>query len=197
MTPLVHLAREQLRAFLAKPFLVLDTETTGIEPHDQVIEVCVLSSAGEVLFNTLTRPTVPLHPDAAKVSGLDDAALRSAPSWPAVWPQLHSILRDRVVTAYFAEFDATVIHTTCAAHGLASKYDPSGSLLQTADANWICSQKLLEPFWLGERHSLATICHDLGIPPGGHRALGDCRALLAALQRAASHDFPIPPHSAS
>jgi DNA polymerase-3 subunit epsilon len=88
-------ARQNLLGFLSRPFLVLvlDTETTGLEAHDQVIQVSVLSGTGEVLFDSLVRPTVAVHPEAARVSGLRDEQLLSAPPWSVVWPQLQSVLR--------------------------------------------------------------------------------------------------------
>ena len=53
-------------------WLVLDTETTGLDNHDEVISVAVVSAGGEVLFHSLVRPTVRIHPRASAVNGITD-----------------------------------------------------------------------------------------------------------------------------
>ena len=64
-------AREWAQWVLSTPgIVIIDTETTGIGPCDEVIELAVLDTHGRVLLDTLVRPTCPIDPGAARVHGL-------------------------------------------------------------------------------------------------------------------------------
>ena len=58
-----------------KDFVILDTETTGIQSTDEVIELGIVASDGTVLFDELFRPTVRMSDEAAKVTGISQEML--------------------------------------------------------------------------------------------------------------------------
>lgn len=58
---------EWARGLLAKHdgWLIIDTETTGIAPTDEVIQIGVLAADGSTVFDSLVRPhRATVHPDA-------------------------------------------------------------------------------------------------------------------------------------
>jgi len=163
-------------------WLALDTETTGLEAHDQVVDVALLDAEGRVLFESLSQPTVPFHPEVPPKTGLSDARVAGAPTWPEVWKRLGPLLEGREVVAFNAAFDSSMIEGTCRAHGLTP-----------ARVKWTCARRLLSPLWSRDRVSLRQVCLDLGIEPGTHRAKPDVEAMIRALRTVASRPLTVRP----
>jgi len=111
-------ARQAAQQLLAQKPLFVDTETTGIGPGDEVIEICVLSAEAEVLVETLVKPLAEVNPGAARHHGITDAMLESAPSWPEVWPLVEAALGDGRVAAYNAEFDVRLMRQSHSNHDM-------------------------------------------------------------------------------
>ncbi len=162
--------------WLAQGPLFLDTETTGLESLDQVIEVAVLDAGGAVLLETLVRPTVPVHPGAAAVHGISDEQLAGAPPWPDTLPRLQALLAGRLVVAHHAEFDRRLLAQTSQAHGLP---------VLIGVAEWGCTLELLTASNDGRWPSLGRALDIAGARRGGgHRAAPDadaCRRVVVAL----------------
>jgi DNA polymerase III epsilon subunit-like protein len=64
--------------------LVLDTETTGLGNSYEIIELAVVNPEGEVLFQSLIKPTVPVYEGARKVHQITDDMLANATSFAKV-----------------------------------------------------------------------------------------------------------------
>lgn len=88
----------------SKP-VYLDTETTGLEKQDEIVEISILDFDSTVLFQSYVRPVSPLTPAATRIHGITNAMVANAPTWPALWPQIRSALFSRSVAAYNAPFD--------------------------------------------------------------------------------------------
>lgn len=96
----------------------LDTETTGIAPTDEVIEICLLDVEGEVLVDTLVKPLGKVHPEAVRHHGITEPMLAGAPTWPEVWPLVEAAIGDGRVAVYNAEFDVRLMRQSHRLHGL-------------------------------------------------------------------------------
>lgn len=61
--------------------VVLDTETTGLDPDtDEILQVAIISGSGAVLINELCRPEKALvWPAAQAVNGIAPAAVKDLP----------------------------------------------------------------------------------------------------------------------
>ncbi|MEU3356139.1 3'-5' exonuclease [Streptomyces sp. NPDC037389] len=139
--------------------VVLDTETTDL--YGQTIEIAVIDAAtGKKLMDTLVKPTVKITPGARWVHGISDEDVADARPFDRVLPRLWKVTKNRVVCAYNAEFDRSVVL------GDIRRVERKPMHLEPWD-NWFC---LMEAYaaWLGSGRWLR-----LG---GGHRALGDCQA---------------------
>ena len=110
------IARAQIE--LNKQPVYLDTETTGLKPTDQIVEICLLESDGTVLFESLVKPTVKIPADAMRVHHITDAMVSAAPGWPELWPQLEPILAQRRIAIYNAEYDLRLMQQSHRAHRL-------------------------------------------------------------------------------
>ena len=156
--------------------LILDTETTGLEPVSaQCIEV------GAVLFHVPSRSVLsqvsfllpaPANP-AEHVNGIAAEVTRLSQPWQAGLQHFLALLAGAdAVLAHNAAFDA--------------KWFGLGPL-PAIDKPWICSMDDIE--WPPERHlrtspSVRDLALAYGVPVwAAHRALTDCTYLVQVLER--------------
>lgn len=95
----------------------LDTETTGLNQTDQIVEICLIEADGGLLFESLVKPTIKIPFDATRVHGITDAQVANAPAWPEVWPQISAALAGRQLGIYNADYDLRLMAQTQRAHG--------------------------------------------------------------------------------
>jgi len=171
-------------AVLQQPLVVLDTETTGLNRHDQVVQVAVIDAAGEPLLLRTVRPSVPISRDASRVHGITPDMVRDAPTFPDIYDELRAVLADRTIVAYNAKFDRQMLNQTCAAYRL-EKFPAQSwhcAMLRFAEyhGQWDYSRRSFRWQRLGDACVLLNIlCTD------AHSALGDARMTLRLVQRMA------------
>jgi DNA polymerase III subunit epsilon len=154
----------------------LDTETTGTDYIDGIVEIAVVDHDGSVLLETLVRPHRPIPADATAIHGITNAMVREASTCPDVWPKVQDILRGRHVGIYNAEFDIKMLQQS---------HRHARMQWQRIGATQFCIMKLYadfcaEPGAYGTPrwHKLEEARRQCGIAlPNAHRALAD--ALLA------------------
>jgi len=161
---------------LNKKPIYLDTETTGLKEHDQIVEICLLDHDGSIAFQSLVKPTVKIPPDATRVHHITDALVSTAPTWPEIWPQVEAVVTVRRIAIYNADYDLRLMRQSHRAHGLA----------WSTPTSHFCIMKLYAQF-RGDRnsragdyrwHSLDDARWQCGLDlPNAHRAQAD--ALLA------------------
>ena len=96
-----------------KNFVVLDTETAGLEKTDQVIELGIVSEKGEVLYHSFFKPDVPIHPKAQEVHGIPEASLEEAPKFITEWHRIAKILVGKNIVGHnIIDFDMRLISQT-------------------------------------------------------------------------------------
>ncbi|MCL4868018.1 MAG: 3'-5' exonuclease [Anaerolineae bacterium] len=107
-------AKSRFAALAARnDWLVLDTETTGMERKDELVSIAVVSAAGETVLHELIRPTQPISPQAARVHGITAEDVAAASPFPELYPRLAELLTGRLVLAYNANFDRKMLQQTC------------------------------------------------------------------------------------
>jgi DNA polymerase III subunit epsilon len=148
-------------------FCIIDTETTGLKQPD-ICSIAVVSGTGEVLFDTLVKPNVPVEPGARAVHGIKDAQLADAPGWATVYPKLRRMCRGRKLIMYKAAFDLRAMKTACELAGVQWKgFGRSGECLMEMYAQFV-----------GDWSEYHESYRYQPLPGGDHTALGDCRAAL-------------------
>lgn len=170
--------RANAASWLQAQPVFIDTETTGLDASDEVIEIAVLDQAGQVLLHSLVRPSVPISEGAAAVHSIAQADVAMAPAWPEVHARINAVLHGRLVVGHNAPFEQRMLAQTCRVHGLAEP-EPSG---------WSCTMELLTPLngWRYPclQRALALASAPVEDLPPAHRAPADaerCRRLVMAL----------------
>lgn len=157
-------------------YVVLDTETTGLEHDDEIVEIAIVSNTGDVLLNTLVKPYSPMPTNcyAAKIHGITNGMLANAPSWDEIYPQVKNIVKNNKVIIYNEKFDSRLIEQTCSKYGLKSPLKQTHCAMLEYGA------------WFGDyrwhKLSKAVEFMDLSFEGQQHRALSDCLATLAVYQ---------------
>ena len=161
------------------PYVVFDTETTGLEPaRDELVQIAAVRVVngrlvtGEAM-DTLVDPGRRIPTQASRVHGITDEQVVGAPSIPDAVGRLHGFAQDAVLVAHNAPFDLAFLKRQEATIG--AKFDHP--VLDTV----LLSAVL---FGTNEGHSLDALCDRLGITIPAerrHTALGDAEATAAAL----------------
>jgi len=170
-------------------WVILDTETTGLDYGAEIISITVVSPTGETLIDSLVKPNGSIPPDATAVNGITDDMVSNAPLFSNIFPQLCQALDGKLVIAYNAEFDQTMLIATCARYKL-----PYGQLIsygRLKDGNdnssspWQCAMMQYAAY-VGEWSNYWASYRWQKLPKGDHTAKGDCMAVLELIRHMAA-----------
>ena len=151
-------------------YCILDIETTGGQFNEEgITEIAIYKFDGhEVVdqFISLVNPEIPIQPFVVKLTGINNAMLRSAPKFFEVAKRIIEITTDCVIVAHNASFDYRILRTEFKRLG----YDFQAKTLCTVEL----SKKLIPD---QPSYSLGKLVRALGIPMSDrHRASGDAIA---------------------
>ena len=118
MAPTKQALTEIFDALDGRDYVVLDTETTGLD-SPEVVSVAVVDSHGKTLLNELVRPAKPIEPGASRITGITNEMVRDRAEFPAIYERLKDVLSNRLVVIYNASYDLKVLSNTCRRYNLA------------------------------------------------------------------------------
>jgi DNA polymerase III epsilon subunit-like protein len=139
-------AHTALQLFQSAP-VFLDTETTGIGPHAEVIEIAIIDTQGKLIFESLVKPRGLIEADAIRVHGITADLVQDAPTWQDVWPLVEPHLLAQPVGAYNVDFDLRLMKQT---------HKRSMLTWQVPENQFFCIMKLFARFageWVPNRRS--------------------------------------------
>jgi DNA polymerase III epsilon subunit-like protein len=168
-------------------FLVLDTETTGLGSRDEIVQLAIVNKAGQVLFDSLIKPTCAISPGAAAVHGISNLMLEHAPTILDVHQQLHQLLDSQDIVVYNAPFDRPKLARTCLAReaGDLSTLGRWHDAMQPYAEHWGAWSNWHQSYtW----QSLTNACAQQGIEvrEDAHSAVADCLMTLALIEKLAT-----------
>lgn len=156
--------------------VVLDTETTGLGEKDEIVQIAIVDICGMPLLDTLLslsgRKAIPR--DASSYHGIRTKDLEGHPCYEEISPLLRSILKNKTVVAYNAEYDFRMMRQSAAIRG---GYEPIAS-------QWQCAMKMYAMFYgdYSRRHGDYTWKK---LPGTSHVATSDAFATISVLKRMA------------
>lgn len=106
------------RMMLEMEPIYIDTETTGFEDFDTLVEIAILDADGSLLYESLVKPNKPIPIAATRVHHINDAMVAFSPTWKQIWPEVRALLRGRVASFYNAEFDLRLMRQSCGLNGI-------------------------------------------------------------------------------
>jgi DNA polymerase III subunit epsilon len=157
--------------------VVLDTETTGLDPgqgHGLVEVAGVMLDGGEIgeTWSTLVNPGRPIPPDASAVHGITDAMVLDAPAPASVATDLESRCAGRTLVFHNAAFDLPFLAALLRRAGRPPLFHAVVDTLGLA-------RGLFDP----GGNSLGALATRLGLPAeAAHRARGDALTTARLLQ---------------
>lgn len=187
---MVELAKELI--FNRIDWVVLDTETTGLDDQAEAVQIGILSPGGEVLLDTLVRPTRPIPVAASQIHGIYDRDVTQAPTILDLESQLITLLLGKIIAVYNAPYDARILIQSFAPYLPSRFYNHWAGTLDYVDIMGPYAEHWGE--WSGYHGSyrwqrLSNACLQQGLKvEAAHSAIGDCRLTLALIQKLAGCD---------
>jgi len=169
----IHWARDLLSRI---DWVILDTETTGLDWTAEVISISVIAPDGTSLLETLVKPQEKIPAEASDVNHVTEEMVMNAPTFPDVYDRLCAALDGKLVIAYNADFDQRMISQTARRYDLPRDRIPS---------DWKCAM-LTYAKYVGEWSEYFGSYRWQKLPKGDHTAGGDCLATLELIQRMAA-----------
>lgn len=152
----------------------LDTETTGLDDRAEVVEVAVVDLAGQVLLDSLVKPTRPIPIAATAVHGIGPMDVADAPTLTELWPKLAAAIEGHVVVIYNAAYDIRALHQSARACsiGLLPWTSPHFCMM-TAYAEYWGDWSEYHGNYKWQSLGAAAAQQRLVVPEGLHRAAAD------------------------
>lgn len=153
-------------------YVILDTETTGLEENDEIIQMAIIDLEKNVLYNTLLKPKLKksISREATAIHGIKKIDLIDAPCFETAIHKFVDVTEDKTILIYNAEFDVRLLQQTCYANR--TKKFP---------LSFWCVMKEYSKY-VGEWNEYHQNYQLQKLKGGDHTALGDCLATLATIE---------------
>ncbi len=179
MDPTKEAFSEILTVLDKRDFLVLDTETTGLN-DPEIVSIGIVDNNGKVVIDELVRPAKLIEPGASRITGITNDLVRNSPLFPTIYERLKDAVSGKLVVIYNAAYDLQVLDASCRRHNLEMpqfshwcamkwfakvyrKWDASKN-----DFKWQRLSRAASYFDIDQQHS--------------HNALADCMTTLQVVE---------------
>ncbi|MGJ3238675.1 MAG: 3'-5' exonuclease [Anaerolineae bacterium] len=163
-------------------FYVIDTETSGFRNEDEVVQIGVMDKHGEIVLDTLVKPTRKLSKEVIAIHGITNERLASAPTLADLYTDLSVKLAGVPLVAYNMDFDWRLLQQTFNINRLPIFRSGARHCAMKQYAQYRGQRGRYGYKWhkLSEAASLERIT-----VKDAHTALGDVRMTLGLLQKMA------------
>jgi DNA polymerase-3 subunit epsilon len=157
-------------------WVILDTETTGLDTDDEIIQVAAVAPDGTAILDEMVRPTKPIPSEATAIHGIRDEDVETAPFFPEVFDRLRAAVEGKTIIIFNAAFDLRMFKQSLGRHRL------PGAAVDEFRAE--CAM-LKYSAWHGERWPGGGYKWQR-LPGGDHSAKGDSLAVLLLIRTMAA-----------
>ena len=158
-------------------FCILDSETTGLRPPVEFVEIAIVDAGTKTLFEGTVRPGCRIESGATRIHGHTARSLAGSPPFWEVYPDLLEALWARRVIVYNASYDRRV--WDAAVRSLGARGTLAGEL-----PAWECAMRRYSAY-VGEPSKRGGY-RSQKLPGGDHSALGDALATLRLIEEMAA-----------
>ena len=164
-------------------FVVLDLETTGLDPvNDQIIEIGAIrftDGKESAVYETYVNPGLPVPDFITKLTGITDADVQSAPSITSLFDDLLKFIGDSPLIGHQINFDCSFLeYHLRQKHNDFSKWESEAQrfvYLGNRRMDTLFIARIFLPFL--QKFKLSTVAAHFDIDlENAHRALDDARA---------------------
>jgi len=163
--------------------VILDTETTGLHAEARIVDIAIIAATGETLLNTLVNPGEPIPAESSDIHGITDEMVADAPTFANIADGLLGLLKGKRVIIYNAQYDMARL-----AHEYSLLCDTEAEVAAVAEAVYVGNggvngEDAMEPYsaWYGDWNDYYGNYRWQRLN-GGHRAHGDCLAVIECLK---------------
>ena len=159
-------------------FVVLDTETTGLQESDEVVELAITDACGKTLYSQRFYPDKEVDLGAQKVNHLSKKVLEGNPKFSAEhWDTIKRVISDRKILGHNISFDKRLIAQTLTRYGVANDTD-------VVFAGMYDSKTIAKKWMSAKSYALNKLTTQIGIEREElHEAADDCRMTVEFLIR--------------
>lgn len=105
-------------ALKGRPFVIFDTETTGLGSDDEIVEAAVLNAYGDEIYHSMYKPEKQIDPQASVKTGIYNADLEDAPLFRDEYGKLLKVMNGMVVVGHNVSYDIKMLKQTASRYGL-------------------------------------------------------------------------------
>lgn len=93
----------------APEYLILDTETTGLDHRAEICEIAIINHVGETLLNTRVKPKNAIPADASRIHGITNEMVANAPRWGDMRGLVADCIIGKPLIIYNADYDLRIM----------------------------------------------------------------------------------------
>lgn len=171
-------------------FVILDTETTGLNGNAEICQIAIIDSDGNTLLDTLVRPQRPIPSDATRIHGITNDMVKAAPDWLNVNEAVWQACQGKTVVVYNAEYDFKMIaqsEKACEPLFLSDWHTVKRecAMLAYAEYRGVWNEYHGNYKWHKLSDAAARVGYSLPAGMKAHSALADCLMTLAVCRKLA------------
>ncbi len=146
--------------------LFLDTETTGLGRHNQVIELAIVDNDGFVVIDTLLYTDTLIEYDAKVIHCINESTIQNMPKFSEIQDCVLKLIANKDLWIFNKWFDIGVMeNSACGDFSIDIK--STNCLMEFSAEKLGCNDRYI---------SLANACYKCSVSSGTHRAKSDALA---------------------
>ena len=165
-------ARKAAKIIARGNYLVIDTETTGIEePH--ICSIAIVDENGAPVFESLINPQMWIPESATNIHGITNEMVIGAPTFAKLYPMLRALLHGQRWLVYNLDFERRAFELECWRIGRPNILPHPGRCVMKLYAQFSEAWSEYHRSFSWQKLSYAVEQHFIHVPHPPHSAMGD------------------------